>query len=361
MALATALGLLFIAGLFSRFVDATWTAQGDTSSHSVTFSTFFGGSDMEFAQGITVDSLGNIYMVGGTRSSDFPVTRQAFQSIRKGDADAFLAKLSADGSRVLWSTLLGGSAKDYAHGVFVDEQGHVYVTGVTLSRDFPTTGHAYQRNLKGNKDVFVAKFARDGSLVFSTLVGGSGGDGDRGEPYADGAGNVYVATATESPDFPTTAGVLQRKLRGTRDVAVFVLSPDGSRLQRSCLFGGSGFDDPWGGIHVHSDGSIYVSGSTTSKDLPTTSAAFQRAYGGGTGEVWIGDSFVTRLSSDCSKLIYSGYLGGEGDDRVSENHGMAVDGSGRAIIAGHTNSKRFPITEKALQKSFGGGTYDGFV
>ncbi len=169
-----------------------------------------------------MDFSGNAYVPGVTSSTDFPTTPGAFQtSFAGGNCDGYLTKLSPTGSGVVYSTCLGGSGDDFAGAVRVDRLGNAYVLGQTSSTDFPTTADAFQSTYGGgNSDAFVTKLNPTGSgLVFSSYLGGSGGDGSVGSGSGvDRFGNVYVFGLTSSTDFPTTA-LARQEVSGTRTSA----------------------------------------------------------------------------------------------------------------------------------------------
>ncbi len=359
------------AALFLAEVSA-----GDAPEpYSVTASTFMGGAAYERAQGCAVDGKGFIYIVGNTDSSDLPTTPGAFQRTYAGDdpstaasgGDGYVAKFTPEGSALVWCTYLGGKDADRTYGVQVDEKGYVYVTTWTASSDFPITQGAYDTTFNGNMDVAYTKLRPDGSgLVWSTFVGGSGMEQARGSIFVDAQGNVFSSGWTDSPDFPTTPGAFQRTLRGKGDAFLFEISADGSRLLFSTLFGGSHVsfkDTAYTRVTVHTDGTIYISGTTRSTDLPVTPGAFQTKYGGETSALgWHGDAFVARFDPAGSRLIYSTYLGGSGGEEASCNNSLTVDSTGRAIVLGNTTSSDFPTTAGAFQRTCRGGKMgDGFV
>jgi hypothetical protein len=203
------------------------TADGS----ALVYSTYLGGSgdefgDPDFGLGIAVDAAGNAYVTGSTASLDFP-TANAVQPALGGDpplSNAFVAKLTADGSVLVYSTYLGGSVYDQANGIAVDTAGNAYVTGQTASPDFPTANPLQPALGDPNATTaFVAKFSADGSaLVYSTYLGGSGGDYGGGIAL-DAAGNVYVIGETSSADFPT-ANALQPALKGGLNAFVVKIS-----------------------------------------------------------------------------------------------------------------------------------------
>jgi hypothetical protein len=233
-----------------------------------------------------VDASGNAYVVGSTGSPDFPTTQAALQTTYGGGIDAFVTKLNAAGSALVYSTYLGGSNYDYAYGIAIDAPGNAYVTGLTDSADFPTTPGAFQTTYA---EIFVSKLSAAGSaLVYSTFLGG--GVYDSGYSIAvDASGNAYVTGRTYSPNFPTTPDAFQTTYGGGFDAFVSKLNAAGSVLLYSTYLGGN--DDEQGhGIAVDASGNAYVTGYTGSSNFPTTPGAFQTTYGSG------GDAFVSKLS-----------------------------------------------------------------
>jgi ELWxxDGT repeat protein len=314
------------------------------------YSTYLGGSNQDCGDDIVVDDAGNAYISGATHSADFPSTAGAYQESYQGDRDAYVAKLSPDGSQLLYCTYLGGSDGDYGYAVAVDDSGNAYVTGDTEATDFPTTPKSFQPGYGGGHcDAFIAKLSSDGSaLVYSTYLGGS--DYDWGsEITVDSSGNAYLAGDTSSTNFPTQNPLQAAYGGGYSDAFVAKLNSAGSALIYSTYLGGSDYD--WGlGIAVDSSGNAYVAGETRSTDFPTQNP-LQAAYGGG-----YMDAYVAKVNADGSALVYSTYLGGSGHD-----YGCAigVDDAGNAYVSGDTSSTDFP-TQNALQPNHGGGT-DAFV
>jgi hypothetical protein len=254
---------------------------------------------------------------------------------------------------LIYSTYLGGSGSDNGSGIAVDGSGNAYVTGYTSSTDFPTMNPLQPTNAAGNGgfNVFVAKVNATGSaLVYSTYLGGSGGD-DQGLGIAvDSSGNAYVTGTTDSSDFPTLRP-LQPAYAGGYDAFVTKLSPTGSTLVYSTYLGGSGYDAGYG-VAVDSSDNAYATGSTTSTDFPTMHPLQPANGDGGQYE----DTFAAKLSSTGSALVYSTYLGGSAFDL---GFGIAVDSSGSAYVTGWTNSTDFP-TMNPLQPA-NGGSDDAFV
>jgi hypothetical protein len=334
-------------GAYDTFVTKLNPA-GDT----LVYLTYLGGSADDYGKGIAVDASGNAYVTGYTYSSNFPTTPGAFQTGYGGGGDAFVTKLNAAGSSFLYSTYLGGSNFDYATAIAVDAAGNAYVAGLSYG-DFPTTPGAFQPSY-GGSDAFVTKVNGDGSaLVYSTYLGGSTYDDARGIAV-DTDGSAYVTGNTNSIDFPITPDAFQTSFGGPEnatDAFVTKVNADGSALVYSTYLGGSNYDEAHG-IAVDTSGNAYVTGLTFSGNFPTTRGAFQTGYGGG------GDAFVTKLKADGSALVYSTYLGGSNDDSALS---IAVDATGNAYVSGYTTSSNFPTTPGAFQTSFGGGPFDAFV
>jgi hypothetical protein len=325
---------------------------------SLAYSTFLGGSFVESSRGIdiAVDSAGAAYLTGSTGSTDFPTTAGAYDTTQNGSYDAFVTKLNPAGSSLAYSTYLGGSDNDFGLGIAVDSAGAAYVTGETLSADFPTTAGAFENSF----DAFVTKLNPAGSsLAYSTYLGGSGLDTGYGIAV-DSAGAAYV-TGTTAGGFPTTAGAFDTGANGNRDAFVTKLDPARTGLAYSTYLGGGGIDQGLG-IAVDSAGAAYLTGSTGSTDFPTTAGAFEASYNGG-----FSDAFVTKLNPAGSGLAYSTYLGGSGGDgslfpgAPGAGAGIAVDSQGAAYVTGDTSSTDFPTTTGAFDTSFNGGFGDAFV
>jgi hypothetical protein len=314
----------------------------------LSYSTFLGGNQPDAGVGIAVDAAGNAYVAGLTQSTNFPTTAGAFQTT---PAQVFVAKLNPSGSALVYSTFLGGTRFFRGPALAIDADGNAYVTG-SAGPGFPTTRGAFQTAFGGAVDSFVTKLNATGSaLVYSTYLGGSGGEG--GAAIAvDAAGSAYVTGSTSSANFPT-ANAPQASYAGgigfnAGDAFVAKLNPTGSALAYSTYLGGSGFDRG-AGIALDSEGNAYVVGSTGSADFPTTAGAFQRAFGGGTQG---GDAFVAKLNAAGSAFVYSTYLGGSENE---EGNAIAVDGQGHAYVTGSTQSGNFPATARAFRRNFSGG------
>lgn len=329
------------------------------AGNAVVYSTLIGGSDHDEAQKVAVDSQGNAFVVGATRSANFPTVSASQPSLGSpSDFDAFVLKLNPAGNALIYSTFLGGSAWDHGHGIAVDSADNAYVTGSTHSQNFPVTTGAFQTSLKGPGDAFVAKFSPAGVKLYVTLLGGNAAAGgingmDSGSSIAvDSAGHAYVTGAARSNDFPTAGSPFQSALSGTeRDIFVAKLNPAGTGLIYSTYIGGAG-DDEGRHIVIDATGHAYVVGRTGSTNFPTTAGAFQSVFPGPSGTF---NGFVIKLNPTGSVLIYSTYLGGSitptnvADSELAD--GLAVDGAGYAYITGQTSTTNFPLAGGPIQSS----------
>jgi hypothetical protein len=410
--------------------NSAFVTKMDAAGAVLLYSTYLGGNSSDYGQGIAVDSTGEAYVVGLAQSSDFPVTANAFQKTFAGvdDEDAFMTKLNSTGSALLYSTYLGGSVYQFANAVALDSAGNAYLTGSTGSANFPTTPGAFDTicgtdgACNGTDDAFVSKIdpslSGGPSLVYSTYLGGSSSEGAYGIAV-DSSGDAFVGGLTSSPDFPTTPGSFATTYGGGQESFVTKLNSTGSGLVYSTYFGGNSEGYP-NGIAIDAIGDAYIAGQT-SATIPTTSGAFQTAFGPGSADAFVAelnasgtglvystylhgsvgegassivvngadavvtgytsspdfptlyplqppscpthgvyscpDAFVTELNAAGSALVYSTYIGGSGGDL---GYGVGVDGSGNAYVAGHTSSTDFPITPGAFQTTFA-GNYDAFL
>ncbi len=248
----------------------------------VLWATYLGGSDWESNENsVRLDGVGNPYVLLTTKSTDIPVTENAYGKTYAGQGDLYVAKLTPDEGKLVWGTYLGGPENESTetHEFAVDTEGNAYIAAPTKSPDFPTTPGAFQRKYGGGpNEIFVAKISPDGSqLLASTFLGGN--DRDRPEGVAvDAAGNVYFTGTTTSHNFPVTRDAFQPNLIGDRNAFAVVLSADFSRLLYSTYLGG-GEGELGRAATVDSHGNFYIAGQTDSKNWPVHNA-FQPAYGG---------------------------------------------------------------------------------
>ncbi len=402
-------------------------AKLGSAGTNLIYYTYLGGSGADSAYGIGLDGSGNVYLTGLTASVNFPVTTNAVSRKLNSLAyfgnytnDAFVTKLDATGTNLLYSTYLGGSGPDEGIAITVDGSGNIYVSGDTLSADFPT--NSISQRFGGVRDSFVIKLnPASTNLLYSTYLGGSGSDFAQGIAV-DAQGEAVISGYTTSVDFPLTNAVQTNFGGGAFDAFVTKLNTNGWPPLFSTYLGGSGDD---AGLRVVLDtlGNAYFTGLTTSTNfsvltnfpsanvLYSTNAGSEDAFvmkldASGTNVIYwtylggvfndegwsiavdtngnayvigltsstnfptvnacqptlggFNDVFVLKLNSTGTALDYSTYLGGAGTDN---GVGIALDGNGNAYIAGTTGSIDFPLhpTTNGLQTSYGGGTGDAFV
>jgi hypothetical protein len=338
-------------GAFDAFVTRL-----SPDGSNLDYSTYLGGAGYDYALGLALDPQGGATVAGVAQSFNFPTTPGAFDATFNGPVpggDAFVTRLSPTGSSLVYSTFLGGTAAEGAHAVAIDAQGATTVVGSTRSGDFPTTLGAFDTSWNGSLDVFITRLSPAGSgLVYSTFLGGTGGEGASALAL-DVLGGATVVGGSDSPDFPTTLGAFDTTHNGRADAFITRLSPAGSSVVYSTFLGGIG-DDGASALAVDAQGGATVVGSCDSPDFPTTSGAFDTTHNGAA------DAFATRLSPSGTSLAYSTFVGGTNGDGASS---VAIDAQGAASFVGFTGSADFPTTPGAFDTSYNGGTYlgDGFV
>ena len=398
------LGNAFVVGFtqslnFPNGFDA-FVAKLNPSGSAFVYISYLGGTHQDEGQGIALDALGNAYVTGQTRSTDFPTTTGALQTVLKGSSDAFVTKFNPSGG-LAYSTYLGGSNPDQGWGIAADASGNAYVTGTPSSnRDFPSLNNPTARS-----SVFVAKVNPAGSaLVYATLIPGAIFGSDIG---IDASGNAYV-TGHTNVDFLATVNAAQPTRGGDFDAFITKLDPTGSSIIYSTYVGGISVDTAES-IAVGPSGEACIIGATFSNNFPTVNpfqptlrgssdvfiAKFNPAgsvvystYLGGTGSergqgIAVdtagnayatgeassdfpvvnpvqagnnGDVFITKLNPGGSALIYSTLFGGNNEDLGFD---VTIDGSGSAYVAGITKSTNFPTVNPAQPAS--SGSFDGFI
>jgi hypothetical protein len=332
------------------------------------YSTFLSGDDGGCGTDITIDNFGNAYVTGVTYGN-FPTTSGAFDTtFNTGNNttawDIFVAQLNATGSALIYSTYLGGTSAEYYPHIAIDNVGNAYITGWTLSPNFPTTPGALNTTYQGNADYpyysFISKLNVTGSaLVYSTFLGGNhDNNGAEGGIAVDSAGNAYITGWTCSSTFPTTPGAFCTTYNGgDDDIFVSKLNATGSALIYSTLLGGCDNDESRG-ITIDSAGNVYITGWTSSSNFPTTPNAFDSTFNIGLDNS--SDAFVSKIDATGSTLIYSTFLGG---CRRECSHSIKVDNGGNAYITGWTSSPDFPTTPDEFGTIFHGNDFvaDTFV
>jgi hypothetical protein len=321
----------------------------------LTLSVYLSGSRQDIATAIGHDATGFLYVAGTTESPDLPLAGNSFQATPGGTLDIFLAKIdpnAAPGTQLVYSTYLGGTSNDSLGGMAVGPNGDVYLTGNTVSHDFPMVNSA-QTVLGGTSDAFVAWFDSSQNLAYSTFLGGGANDFGMAVTF-DSKGKIYVTGGTISDDFPNTGGY-QTIRAGSQDAFVTMIDPSlsgSATIVYSSYLGGAGWE-AGRGIAVAPDGTIWVVGGTYSGDFPVIGVGYQPGYSGG------GDGYAAQFNPalGANSLVYTTYLGGTDQD---EARNVLVDPAGRVIVSGWTLSKDFPVTGNAMQMKYGGNT-DVFV
>ena len=333
--------------LLNAYQD-TQAGGGDTfiakfdSQHQLVFASYFGGSDLDRATGMCLDSDGNIITVGLTESSDFPVLNPLQGSYGGGTSDGYFAKFSPTGD-LLYSSYYGGSGTDWLQRVVCDEDDNLLTVGTSTSSDIGTTPDVVQPNHAGNNDIILLKLSSDGQTKeFCTYFGSSTSDMSIGVQY-DRHGNLVVFGAATSGDNTTTNAYQETYGGGTGDVIIIKLDSDAETLQFATLLGGEDWDFS-ANLGFDSENNIIVSGYTYSSLFPTMNP-YQEEHGG------INDAFVSKLSANGEELLFSTFIGGEGEEQI---HGGTFLDDGSVVLSGYSTSDDYPLVN-ALQDENQGG------
>jgi hypothetical protein len=323
----------------------------------ILYAGYIGGGNHDFGydsgRGIAVDAAGNAYVTGYTDSTSFPV-KVGPDLTYNGGVDAFVAKVRADGTALVYASYIGGTDYDSGYGIAVDAASNAYVTGSTSSTEasFPVKGGP-DPTYNGNYDAFVVKVTADGTgLVYAGYIGGIDGDGGSGIAV-DGAGNAYVTGSTSSTEasFPVKGGP-DPTYNGNYDAFVVKVTADGTGLVYAGYIGGID-GDGGSGIAVDRAGNAYVIGNTSSTETTfLVKGGPDLSYNGG------GDAFVAKVRADGTGLVYAGYIGGIDGDGGS---GIAVDGAGNAYVVGSTSSIEVNFPVKRGPDLTHNGVDDAFV
>lgn len=326
---------------------------------TLTWSSFFHTSTSDdYVMSVCRDALNFVYFTGYTKVINFPTTVGVYQNTYSGGIDAYVSKLAADGTSMIFSTYLGGSDWELAYGIGVNALFEPYVAGFCRSTDFPTTAGSVQPNSNGGLvESFLVKLSSDGStLQYGTYVGGS----DRDYLYdihVRPTGEAYVVGYTLSSDFPLTTGAYNGGPRGNGDIFVNKYNASGTSLAYAAVFGGTNYDIA-NGLAVDADGEAFIIGNTGSTDFPTTAGSIQPGSNFG-GMLNQEDAFVVKLSANGATAEYATYLGGSNGD---VGHSIDVNSNEEAFITGITYSTNFPTTGGAFQGIVSPGmTGDAFV
>jgi hypothetical protein len=364
----------------------------------VLYASYLGGSQNSYISGVAVNASGQLYVTGYTYTTNFPVTRGALQPANATNAnqntafaDAFVSKISADGTTLIYSTYLGGDNDDVGRAIAVDSNDNAYVTGYTISNNFPVTADAIQGQCgKGvialaqgsstdstcegssRPDVFLTKLNPAGQLLYSTFIGGSGNDSSSAVGL-DPAGNVYIAGSTNSlsvnvgpngPDvnYPETASAFEPASTVSAGGSPFVafltkLSPDLHSVLYSSILGGGNVGNCGNGLcgnfgqslAVGQNGIAYLGGYTSSASFPVTAGALQTTcpscvgnYGGTVQDTGFISAFDTTRSGAAS-LVFSTYFNGSAPNTTYVTS-LAADSQNNVYAAGTSSARDFPAT-----------------
>jgi hypothetical protein len=331
----------------------------DAGGDALWYSTYLGGiHGNDSGNGIAVDQNGIIYVIGTTKSDDFPTTSNAFQPVSWGPQDAFLCKIDPFSGSLLYATYMGGDGIDEGRAIALAPNGLVYFALSTLSQQINWTGFAYSTVPIGAQDIIlgIIDMNKNGfdSVPYASYFGGSGND-DVLKMNLDSKGRLVITGYTLSTDFPVTADAMQPANTGNGDVFVSVVDlslPFQSALVYGTYLGGSGGDVAYD-VGADSAGNLYVTGYSLSRDFPIAGTAPQPDWGGGT------NVFIAKFKPGVagrSALLFSSFLGATG---TSVSTSMAVGADGTMYVGGYSSSG-LPITDNHIQ-AFGGGVSDGFV
>jgi len=347
---------------FGQYAGDAFVAKVNAAGTAFVYCGYIGGAGSDWGYDVAVDAAGNAYVTGWTDSNEqtFPVTVGPDLTYNGGSNDAFVAKVNAQGTGLVYCGYIGGASNEIAGGVAVNAAGNAYVTGWTKSsqQTFPV---AVGPDLTYNTgdDAFVAKVNAAGTaLDYCGYIGGN--DYDSGNGIAvDAAGNAYVTgtTAAKPPTFPLKVGP-DLTFNGGHDAFVAKVNPQGTALVSCGYIGGSGHDSG-SRIAVDAAGNAYVTGGTqsTERTFPVTVGP-DLTYNDNVYYVY-GDAFVAKVNAQGNGLAYCGYIGGIAFD---VGYGIAVDASGYAYVMGHTASSEmtFPVKD-GTDLTHNGGTHDAFV
>jgi len=337
-----------------------YVAKLDPTGSYLEYATYLGGSGADGATHAALSTSGELLVAGTTNSTDFPTTPGAWNTSNGGASDLYVAKVNAQGTGLVFATLLGFGPAARLGGFAQGADGTTYLTGTANDATFPTTPGSYDRVFNNgtgsDPDAFVAHLSVDGTgLLFSTLLGGS--DREEGRAVAaDSSGNVWVTGQTASDDFPVSANASKPTKGNATGAFASLIDASGSSLRYSTFIGGSAAEDG-DAVAIASNGDILLAGYTNSQDFPTTLGSLQPVPGN-TGAGGTADAYLMRLDAADFSIRWSTYIGGLLYDRPSA---LVLDAQDNVYVAGTSDPLLFPTTVNAIQNQSAGGTRDAFL
>lgn len=343
------------------------------------FSTYSGSTADNWGSTATPGEHGNLYSAGVTRQElggEYPTTTGAFQTQSGGLYDVGILKYDSTGSRLLYSTYLGGNQSESAHSLVMNASEELVVLGTTSSGNFPTTSGAFDKSFNGGdrvahvvdygfgSDIFVARIARDGTqLMAATYLGGTENDGLnpsanfpltknygdqlRGDIITDAAGNIYISSVTISEDFPMANSFASAFQGGITDAVVVKFDPGLTQILWGAYLGGSGVDASYT-IKLDSQQNIFIAGGTTSNDFPVTAGSYDVTF---SGEV---DGWIAKIAADGSSILNCTYTGTPQFDQI---YFLDLNKNEEPYVYGQTNSTLFPITPSTVYRNPNSGQF----
>jgi len=321
-----------------------------TPEGKIVFATLIGGTKREHHSGLTVDEQGFIYIVGGTHSSDFPVTKGSYDTSFNGEGkiagDVFLTKINPTGTDIIFSTFIGGEVGETANtgGIKIDSKGNIIIKGTTLSHDFPLTKGVIENN--NNMHGFISKFSPDGkNLLFSTFIGNSVYEGITGLAIDD-KDNIYITGPTYTPDLAVTDNALRKKIimpkaQGEIDHYIAKINESDHNISYLSYFAGRGFALSY--IKWTKPNRLMVCASAMEEGLPVIDNVISKKGEG------VRNCIISIFNSDDMTLEYSSLFGGNDADNIWSAHFLNKD---TIVIGGTTSSADLPLTENALYSEY---------
>ena len=339
------------------FICSSLVALAQIKTYKMDYSSYWGEMTNINIRGLGIDKNGNLFIGGRCLTPD---DNNWDRSYKNGinSLDAFVAKLDVQTREENYLRIMGGSDEDHLKAMDVDAWGNVYLSGRSKSYDFPVTENAFHKEREGTYDVIAAKLDPEGKVVYSAIFGARPMDECRGVGCNSNGYSVYVG-GTHGNEFPTTKGkfrkyngpeeldpgllVYKHSMYHSEDCFITMVSPDGSKMEFSHLFGGNGFEKGWA-ADMDEDGNCYVAGYATAKDLIVSESAHSKQNKG------VRDAFIAKFSPE-GRLLASTYLGGSDDEGA---YGVACDVKGRIWVAGKTTSWDFPVKNPFYRKKNNG-------